>query len=432
MKKITIYLFVFTLLISSEISQSQEWTPVFNFNSVNGRIATSKGDKVFTYQPYNFMNESYEAMLSLDNGSTWTQVHDDKFATAFFNSQEDLYAIRQDNFPGTYLYFPQSIFLTTDNGNNWTTIDIVADNMGQVNASAFRMDNSGTLYTAFRDFSAGTGGFKYSTDDGVSWTLIPTFISGPYDYTDIYSALLTSNGDFFITTYNQGVFKSTDAGENWTKVYNTFITLGFLNQHPLSGDLYVASFGAVLKSTDNGENWEELIPDPWMAMNIIEFEITDDGTFWFANAGGIYKSDDAVHWEQIWDVEGKSPQTIVNVMNMSISDNYIYVSASDSTVYRKLREGSVGINFFEENNSLNIYPNPAQDYITVKFDNADNNIIEHNLRITDISGRLVYNAVLPYGSRSNKVNIANLETGYYVVTLVSGTRSISQKLIISK
>ncbi len=430
MKKITILFTALILLGITKVTLSQEWTPVFNFNSVNGQITVSNDGKIFTYQGFNYMNESYEAMLSLDNGSTWTQVHDDKFATAFFNSQEDLYAVRQDNFQSTNLYFPQSIYLTTDNGSNWTTIDTVANNMGQVNASVFRMDNSGTLYTAFRDFSAGTGGFKYSTDDGGSWTLIPTFISGPYDYKDIFSALLTSSGDFLITTYNQGVFKSTDAGESWTRVYESFVTLGFLNEHPTTGDLYVASLGAILKSTDNGENWEELEPDPWMAMNIKEFEVTSDGTFWFANSGGVFKSDDCVHWESVWSPDGKESRA-TSLLDMAISDNYIYISGNDSTVYRKTR-GTTGVSNIEDNISMSIYPNPANDFVTIILDDTESNNSKKELSITDINGRLVHNVNLSVGSGNYKVSISGLRPGLYIVNLVSGMYNFKQKLIVKK
>ena len=431
MKKITILTMAIILLGIAKLALSQEWTPIFNFNTVNGQIAVSNSGKIFTYQPYHFLIVSYEAMLSLDNGSTWTQVHDDKFATAFFNNQEDLYAIRQDNFPGTNLYYPQSIYLTFDNGGSWSTIDTVANNMGQVNAFVFRMDNNGTLYTAFRDFSANTGGFKYSTDDGASWTLIPTFLAGPASYTDPFSALLTSVGDFFITTYNEGVFKSSDAGVNWTKVYNTFVTLGYLNEHPETSDLYVASFGAVLKSTDNGENWEELEPDPWMAMNIMEFEITSDGTFWFANAGGIFKSTDCVHWEQIWNVNGKISLDIVEVRDMAIGDNYIYVSARDSTVYRKLREDASGINDYKNNLTLHLYPNPANDFVTINLDKIDNSAIRH-LSIYDINGRLIFQRDLLNDNNNIKIDITSLKPGFYMVNLNNGEHNFKQKLIIKK
>jgi len=429
MRKITILFTALILLGLAKTSFSQEWVPIFKFNSINGRISTSNGDKIFTYKGFYFLTTSYEAMLSLDNGNTWTEVHNEKFATAFFNEQEDLYAIRQDNFPGTNLYFPQSVFLTTDDGNNWTITDTVADNIGQVNSSVFRMDNSGTLYTAFRDLSANTGGFKYSVDDGLSWTLIPTFISGQYSYTDPFSALLTSDGDFLITTYNDGVFKSSDAGVNWTKVYETFITLGFLNEHPSSGDLYVASYGAILKSTDNGENWEELVPDPWMAMNIIEFEITSDGTFWFANAGGIYKSDDCIHWEQTWDVGGKSPESSVNVTDMSISDNYIYAVGSDSSIYRKARTTTSILNI-EDNISLRVYPNPVKDFINLSVENLNNE--SYSLKITDLNGRIVYEEILAEQVGTHKINVAGLKPGIYIVSVNTSSRTTKKKIIVTR
>jgi len=427
MKKITTFLITICLVLFAKITISQEWTPVYSFNSPNGGISTSNNGKLFAYVRY--INDSYEAMLSLDNGDTWSQVHEDRFSTAFFNTQGDLYAVRQKRVAGVNTYYPHRIYLTTDDGANWITTDTVANNPGQVNASVFRMDNRGTLYTGFRNLSANIGGFKCSTDDGASWTLIPTYITLPYGYTDPFSALLTSNGDFFITTYNEGIYKSTDAGENWTSVFDSFITLAFLNEHPISGDLYAASYGAILKSTDQGENWIELTPDPWMAMNITHFEINADGTFYFANSGGAYKSVDAIHWES---VDAGKNRFVDGVHGIAISDDFIYIKSGDSTVYRKTRETLIGINDVKDEFSFSIYPNPANEFVTVKVEKAKNKSTEHILSIADINGRLVYQVDLPGETNKFDIDISGFMPGLYMVNINEGRYNYKQKLVITK
>ena len=62
MKKITILFTALILLGITKVTLSQEWIPIFNFNSVNGQITVSNDGKIFTYQGFNYMNESYEAM----------------------------------------------------------------------------------------------------------------------------------------------------------------------------------------------------------------------------------------------------------------------------------------------------------------------------------------------------------------------------------
>lgn len=431
MKNSTIYFTAIFLLITVNIAQSQQgWTQLnFNFDSPYGHISVSPDGKIFTYKQY--INETYEAMLSTDGGNTWTQVHDDRFEVAYFNSQEHLFACRQKKVQGVSTYYPHKLFLTTDNGNNWTTIDTAASNPQQVEGSVFRMDNRGTLYNGFRDLAQNTGGFNYSTDDGSSWTYVPTFIDSQYDYRRPFSALLTSQNDLFITTYNSGIFKSTDGGTTWTNVYTSFVSLGFLNEHPTTGDLYAASYSAVLKSSDNGESWDIVEPDPWFAMNITEFEITPDGTFYFAGMGGVFESNNGVNWTLLWDPAAKAKDS--GVKDMAISNDYVYVLAEDSIIYSQLRSGAATgfINNYE-NKMLNIYPNPASAEITLEI--IYNKISRNNfeLNIIDISGKIVYRSTLSQNSIKHKVDVSDFNPGYYLVSLNDGINISFQKLVITK
>jgi len=61
---------------------------------------------------------------------------------------------------------------------------------------------------------------------------------------------------------------------------------------------------------------------------------------------------------------------------------------------------------------MNVYPNPAIDVINV---DTDASLDRHEIRIFDLTGRLVLNQEIT----SPKVNVATLNTGQYTGILIS-------------
>ncbi len=76
----------------------------------------------------------------------------------------------------------------------------------------------------------------------------------------------------------------------------------------------------------------------------------------------------------------------------------------------------------EQFNNVEIYPNPAKDFITIK------NIAETDIKIYDICGKLV---IYNYLDQTNqKIDVSSLKTGIYFVTLKQDNRLIYKKIVI--
>ena len=79
----------------------------------------------------------------------------------------------------------------------------------------------------------------------------------------------------------------------------------------------------------------------------------------------------------------------------------------------------------KEINVLNVYPSPATEEITVTF-NSDffaNNVV---IKVTDMTGRKVFEkeyTVEPIGQFSETLNLRNLESGYYTISISDGIQS---------
>ncbi len=104
-------------------------------------------------------------------------------------------------------------------------------------------------------FIAGLQGVYRTYDNGKTWIETNTGFVGS-EVVDLVTAL---DGTMYATTYNLGIFKSTDGGKNWV-----FASFGIKNwygmqlaTHPEDADtVFTTTNGGVYKSTNAGESWK--------------------------------------------------------------------------------------------------------------------------------------------------------------------------------
>ena len=86
-------------------------------------------------------------------------------------------------------------------------------------------------------------------------------------------------------------------------------------------------------------------------------------------------------------------------------------------------EGVVGLNDVMTNVDVNIYPNPANNFINV----SSLSIIDR-VQITNVLGQVVM--VKEIGANGANINIENLESGNYFVTIYSNDAVATKKLLV--
>ena len=104
-------------------------------------------------------------------------------------------------------------------------------------------------------FMAGLQGVYRTYDNGKTWIETNTGFVGS-EVVDLATAL---DGTMYATTYNLGIFKSTDGGKNWV-----FASFGIKNwygmqlaTHPEDPDtIFTTTNGGVYKSTNAGKSWK--------------------------------------------------------------------------------------------------------------------------------------------------------------------------------
>jgi photosystem II stability/assembly factor-like uncharacterized protein len=125
--------------------------------------------------------------------------------------------------------------------------------------SAIAINSQGHLFAGTGDRNTQTGGegiFR-STDNGENWVKLNTELINA----DIWDLAINSNDDIFAGT-NDGLFRSTDNGETWAELNTGFpgievwsIAINNSNGHIFAGIFDRVGPGGVIRSIDNGESW---------------------------------------------------------------------------------------------------------------------------------------------------------------------------------
>ncbi len=179
-------------------------------------------------------------------------------------------------FAGT---FGGGVFLSTDNGSSWMTVNIGLTN---TNVRALAINSSGVIFAG----TNGSGTFR-STDNGGSWTAVNTGLIHI-----VLSLAINSSGHIFAGTLGRGVFRSMDNGSSWTAI-NTGLTNNFVYALAinLSGDIFAGTGGGVFRSTDNGGNWTA-VNTGLTNTSIRALVINSSGHIFAGTDGGMFRSTD--------------------------------------------------------------------------------------------------------------------------------------------
>lgn len=124
----------------------------------------------------------------------------------------------------------------------------------------------------------------------------------------------------------------------------------------------------------------------------------------------------------------------LKVMNSDASDSTYWklyftgYSGSSSGTYSFVQKDVTNINSVNEIEGLElfeVYPNPSKEYIQVISD-ANRSL---NYQISDLNGKEIINGSLKIGFNKKTIDISNLKSGIYLISLISNDGISSQKFI---
>lgn len=262
------------------------------------------------------------------------------------------------------------VWKTTDGGTTWNPVTDGEPSLA-IGSIAIDPTNPDTVYvgTGEENFNSdaysGVGILK-STDAGATWTNI----LGPFSRQRIGSlAIEPSNTKILLAATSAGIYRSQDAGLNWSLVQSgTGSSIFFDPSTPGVawaglGNIFGAAANGVYRSTDGGLTWKLALGTTGASVPngsaIGRVELVNSGTT--ANAAyavianpiggsgatlnGIYKtSDGGQHWAKLFAPDFCQPQCWYNLTFQQHPSDPTILVAGGVTMYRSINAGSTWSN----------------------------------------------------------------------------------------
>lgn len=260
------------------------------------------------------------------------------------------------------------VWKSVNEGASWTPL---TDGQCSLVTGAIAVDpvNPNIVYVGTGEFYEATAGCGVlrSTDGGASWTNIAT---APFA-TSLATAIVffnivvdratagSSTATTLIAATNQGIFRSTDSGRNWTRP-TPALTFDDVAQHPTDPNiLYAARRGVVgsatppglWRSSDRGETWASVTnyePELLIGKQEIAVSTASPGSVWILAGrtdrkfGGVFRWDDATGTRTTLAATGvTAAPAVANRNNFGEQADYDLMIAVDPTNANTIYVGGV-------------------------------------------------------------------------------------------
>lgn len=323
------------------------------------------------------------------------------------------------------------IFKTSDAGVSWIQQnDTGFQTTGEsfLNGVHFFDANNGIAYG---DPVGGEFEIYRTTDGGDTWTAvpganIPNPTSGEWGY---------NGGNIFIGTTgwlptNKGrILKTTDMGVTWTVSQAPLTDFAGTTQNGRMA-FSTTSNGCLLKTagtvvtyyttTNGGATWSAATPftGTQKLLSYIPGTTTIVATSQAAPVGSSYSSDNGVTWTPI---EADMQRGVSSFINGSTGWCAGFSTNATTDGIFKF-DGTLANPTFEANVAVEVYPNPANNVVTISTE-----LDSYDLSVTDLTGKVVLQQSL--SGIENSVDVSSLTSGVYLFNINSDSKKETIKVI---
>lgn len=256
---------------------------------------------------------------STDNAANWIEINSGL-------TNRYVWSLAISKYGWLYAGTSEGVFRSTDNGDSW---EHVSEEINRRSTNSLLINERGDILTGT------SSGLYISKNNGDNWTPVT---SGMGSYAFAYAALtMDTEGNLYAGTESgQGVFGSTDHGDNW-------FFLGIPNYRIMSiaayrdGAVAIGAWGfGVFYSSDNGSTWTQTstgLAHP----GVLSLATNCDGDLFAGGSqGGVYTTSDAGdHWTQ--------PNTGINYSEVTEllvdEEGFIYAMTRGKGPFRSVDNG---------------------------------------------------------------------------------------------
>ncbi|MBM2814842.1 MAG: two component regulator propeller domain protein [Ignavibacteria bacterium] len=370
--------------------------------------------------------------LSTNRGENWEIIGLTKFSASllasngqelFASNSSYLYMIKNDtngwnvNICGTPMHYIEciainenkifignhdwGIFSSIDSGRNWTSI-----NSGIVTYSVKNIIIDNNIIYELSDKVIGV-----STDNGKSWFAI----SIDNCKSNLYSFFIKGN-DFYVGTNSDGIFLSTNKGDNWNQINNGLPSIWFINNLKLIAGNIVANYYnyGLYRFNNNEARWEQIINS--LKKESYSFSVSNEKIFIGTSKGMFVTTDLESTWFPI-----NQGLTNLSIKTLAILGNIIFAGTQNGTFYANIDDFKNVLSIIDFTiNPFKAYPNPAENIIT--FDLTLEKPERVTIELFDALGNklaVVANDLYGAGNHTFLANLLPFSTGllYYRVKI---------------
>ena len=382
--------------------------------------------------------DTFSLFKSVDNGDNWTEIK-----PPFYGQQElamDISIVNKDKY---WLATDHGrIISTQDGGKNWTVQFSNSQLTEFMNYIEMFDENNGV---AMGDaLSDSTKGLILRTKDGGNAWLAMENNNLTMTSRDTWKTIDFVKRDigFFIENFvgreNQGVFKTTDGGNNWVKIHppENFGVIKFFDE---SHGMFFNTNGIGKRTIDGGDTWEDIpfkfIENPsdqtYINTSDIEFVGNSHNNVWAVFGDIIYFSSDfGDTWEK-YSFEGN-----IHFDDMVFVDENIGWLLTRSGIFITNNNGNMltSVEATEVPNQYKLYqnyPNPFNPTTKISYQIPTSGNVK--ITIYDLLGNEVselINENKNAGYHEVDFNANNLSSGVYFYQIFAGNFIQSRKMIL--
>lgn len=232
-----------------------------------------------------------------DGGATWNQIPEVARDPLFLQDPFNNIFFLDDRIHGWVIGNNNLAWRTSNGGQSWTRM---TDHPA---GSYYHME----FMTPSLGWTAGNGSVCRTVDGGVTWDVLTWYdehgvVYGMDFLNASVGAMVTDPLSF--STYEEGIYITSDAGDTWTHLRN-----GIYNDVALlsTSTIIAAAPSEISRSTDGGNTWTTVASD--QVDGFADLEVVDADTIVATGIdGGVWVSDDAGQtWERTHDGVGTLP-----------------------------------------------------------------------------------------------------------------------------
>jgi len=286
--------------------------------------------------------------------------------------------------------------------------------------SPFEQDPSiqNTIYCAFEQV------FK-SSNKGGNWAPISQDFGAALNHLKIAASdpltMYAARGPQF--------YRTTDGGAtDWSVMTPPGGNINSIAIHP-SDPMRVAvavnGSAKVRLTDDGGATWEtHLLNLPnFSALALVWDDNGDNGLYLGMDYGIYYIDDTFTEWQPF---NTNLPNVIINELEINQSNGKIYAGTYGRGLWASIKYGYVvGIEDQINNQTVRIYPNPANDVLHITYNGA----LEVSLQVFDLQGKLLISKPNNWLDQTMTIPLDQLAAGAYFVRLTSAKGVMTQKFL---